>query len=235
MGSNLNEGTHKQVAFNGSAPSEKSSFWISYRVSRRTKSMYCHLAGSAIVKGLNVGRIDKWSEWRPTVIDTKWLLLSGASNPPNKIIVSDRRTRDTPRTVERGTFLPGVISDMANMQKSVGDKLVNSVQNLALTKAAASGHIRSFFQSCDEVRVRPVLYYTGHGETGTGNWCFADGTISIQEILDMRPARAYYPMIFSDACYSGHWANFCLNKNIPGFYCLAACPEYSKALDTRGL
>jgi len=40
-------------------------------------------------------------------------------------------------------------------------------------------------------------------------------------------------MIFSDTCYSGHWANFCLKKNLAGFNCLAACPEFSKAVDTK--
>jgi len=42
-------------------------------------------------------------------------------------------------------------------------------------------------------------------------------------------------MIFSDTCYSGHWANFCLKKKLSGFNCLAACPEFSKAVDTKGL
>ena len=41
-------------------------------------------------------------------------------------------------------------------------------------------------------------------------------------------------MIFSDACYSGHWANFCLRKGIGGFHCVAVCPEYSTAFDTKG-
>jgi len=42
-------------------------------------------------------------------------------------------------------------------------------------------------------------------------------------------------MIFSDACYSGHWANFCVKEGTTGFHCLVACPEYSKAIDTKGL
>ena len=40
-----------------------------------------------------------------------------------------------------------------------------------------------------------MLYYTGHGEIGTGNWCFADGTVSIQEIFNMVPVpgeRSFY-------------------------------------------
>jgi len=196
--------------------------------------MPCHFAGSAIAQGPNVGRIDQWLQWKPTSIETKWLLLSGASDPPNGIIISDRRTRDTPGT-SSGTFLSGVAHDLANMEAAVEAKLFNTVKDFYLAKSSALGHIRGLFDICEREQVKPILYYTGHGEIGTGNWCFADGTISIKEILDVLPKRTHYPMIFSDACYSGHWANSCLGKNIPGFHCLAACPEYSKAIDTKGL
>ena len=192
------------------------------------------LAGSAIAQGSSVGRIKKWRWWKPTSSEPMWLLLSGASDPPRGIYISDRRTRDVPG-VKGGTFLCGVAHDLANMEAAVGINLFNTVKDLYLTKSAAFGHIRSLFETCQREELKPFLYYTGHGEIGTGNWCFADGTISIQEILDMRPGGSYYPMIFSDACYSGHWANFCLEKNITGFHCLAACPDYSKAIDTKGL
>ena len=43
------------------------------------------LAGSAIAQGPNVGRIDLWSKWKPTDESTVWLLLSGATNPPEGI------------------------------------------------------------------------------------------------------------------------------------------------------
>ena len=192
------------------------------------------LAGSAVAQGSNVGRIDRWPQWSPTPIEPRWLLLSGASDPPSRITISDRRTRDTPGE-RRGTFLSGVTHDLANMQDTVESNLFNTVSNHYQTKSTALGHIKSLFDTCQREQVKPMLYYTGHGEIGTGNWCFADGTISIQEILDMRPEETHYPMIFSDACYSGHWANFCLKKNITGFHRLAACPEYSKAIDTKGL
>ncbi|CAH3144891.1 unnamed protein product, partial [Porites lobata] len=166
------------------------------------------LAGSAIAQGPNVGRIDRWSKWKPTDESTLWLLLSGASNPPENIEISKRRPRDDPGD-GNGAFLDGVTHDLANMEYLVRSKLYN-------TEAV------------------PMLYYTGHGETGTGNWCFANGTISIEEISNLLPVDCFYPMIFSDACYSGHWANFCLNNGIEGFECLAACPEYSNAFDTAG-
>ena len=140
-----------------------------------------------------VGRIDCWPQWLPTSNKTMWLLLSGASDPPSGISISDRRTKDTPGE-RRGTFLAGVTNDLLNMEAAVGDKLFNTVKDLYLTKSTASDHIQKFFDTCKLEEVKPILYYTGHGEIGTGNWCFADGTISIQEILDMRPEGTYYPM-----------------------------------------
>ena len=127
-----------------------------------------HLAGSAIAQGPDVGRIDKWSDWKPTSIETKWLLLSGASNPPRGITISDRRTRDTPGT-RSGTFLSGVAHDLANMEGAVGINLFNTVKDLYLTKSTAFGHIRSLFDTCRHKEIKPMLYYTGHGESWTGN------------------------------------------------------------------
>ena len=193
-----------------------------------------NFAGSAIAQGPFVGRIDCWSEWRPTREEPLWLLLSGATDPPKEIGISKRRTRDA-QGDRNGTFIAGVTRDLVNMEDVVETKLFNTVKDLYLTKEAALGHIRRLFEKCKLTKAHPMLYYTGHGEIGTGNWCFADGTISIQEIFDMVPVGGCYPMIFSDACYSGHWANFCLEKGISGFHCLAACPEYSTAFDTKGV
>ena len=184
-----------------------------------------HLAGSAI--GPNVGRIDKLSEWNPNRCKCRWLLLSGASNPPCGV---ERRTRDC-HGDRGGPFVSGVTQDLANMEVAVQAELFNTVKDLYLTRAAALDHIRRFFETCRRHRVKPMLYYTGYGEQGTGNWCFEDGKISIKTILDILPERTLPPMIISDTCYSGHWANFCLEKNIKGFHCLAACPEYSKSIN----
>ena len=71
-------------------------------------------AGSAIAQGPTVGRIDLWSDWQPTTRQPRWLLLSGASNPPDDIAISKRRTRDAPGD-RSGTFLPGVSHDLTNI------------------------------------------------------------------------------------------------------------------------
>ena len=192
-------------------------------------------AGSAIAQGPTIGRIDLLSEWQPTACQPIFLLLSGASNPPDDIAISKRRTRDAPNDIS-GTFLPGVSQDLANMQDTILAKarLSDTVRKLKLKKFEALESIRELFADCLSRKAKPMIYYTGHGEIGTGDWCFADGKITIQEILNLVPGGCFYPMIFSDACYSGHWANFCLRKGIGGFHCVAACPEYSTAFDTKG-
>merc|ERR1712154_154793 len=52
------------------------------------------------------------------------------------------------------------------------------------------------------------IYYTGHGETNTGNWCFSDGSVSLSDVL--KAVIAGYPNVPSIAlycgcCYSGNW------------------------------
>ena len=156
-------------------------------------------AGSAIAQGPYVGRIDCWLQWRPTREEPLWLLLSGATDPPKEIGISKRRTRDAPGD-RNGAFLAGVTRDLVNMEDVVGTKLFNTVKDLYLTKDAAVRHVTMVFEKCTQTKAHPMLYYTGHGEIGTGNWCFSDGTVSIQKIFDMVPAGCCYPMIFSDAC-----------------------------------
>ena len=51
----------------------------------------------------------------------------------------------------------------------------------------------------------------GHGEKGTGNWCFKDGTISFQEIFNLyrKFSAGRLLSLISDCCYSGHWVRMC--------------------------
>jgi len=56
-----------------------------------------------------------------------------------------------------------------------------------------------------------MIWYMGHSEEGTGDWCFKDGTISFQEIFDlyMTHFRGRLLHIISDCCYSGNWVHRC--------------------------
>ena len=79
-----------------------------------------------------------------------------------------------------------------------------------------------------------MIYYTGHGEMPTGNWCLADGTVGIDEIFDWIPTGMEPPTICTDSCFGGVWADFCIRKNIPGFHCLSATKAYQAAYDQTG-
>ena len=56
-----------------------------------------------------------------------------------------------------------------------------------------------------------VVYYLGHSEKGTGNWCFKDGTISFQEIFALyrKNCPGKLMSIITDCCYSGQWMIDC--------------------------
>ena len=196
------------------------------------------LAGSAIAQ--EAGLITTLDTWMPTPtasLKPKWLLLAGATDPPEDVSISDRRTRDAEGD-KSGAFLQGIAKDLANMEAAIfaiRGKLFNSIKDMYMTKGVALYHIKRFFDDCQIGGFKPMLYYTGHGQVGTGNWCFNDGTISVEEILGLLPGGCYYPVLFCDTCYSGNWANFCLEKAIPGLQCLSACPEFTTAMDVPGV
>ena len=155
--------------------------------------------------------------------------LVGATDPP-----CDTSTRRTRNINKNSSFLRGVTNDLATMEasKKVKKGLYNAVRDYYLEKDEARAKIKKFFSICKGDGSKPILYYTGHGQVGTGDWCFSDGTLSIQEIEEDVPRGCLYPLIISDACYSGRWANYCRAEELPGFECLAASPEFSAAYDS---
>ena len=56
-----------------------------------------------------------------------------------------------------------------------------------------------------------TLYYTGHGEKDTGNWCFKDGVISFNDIFELyvNHFKEKPLTIALDCSYSGNWINEC--------------------------
>ena len=51
------------------------------------------------------------------------------------------------------------------------------------------------------------MYYSGHGEKDTGNWCFKDGVITFDDVfgLYMDAMRGKPLCIVSDCCSAGKW------------------------------
>ena len=56
-----------------------------------------------------------------------------------------------------------------------------------------------------------LIWYTGHGEKGTGNWIFQDGNVKFEDIYQLykKCFKGRYLYIVSDCCYSGAWVVEC--------------------------
>ncbi len=52
-----------------------------------------------------------------------------------------------------------------------------------------------------------MLHYIGPGQRDTGNWCFKNGLISFEEIMELYTEhfKKRVLMIVSDCTYSGRW------------------------------
>jgi len=192
------------------------------------------LAGSAIKQG--AGKLTEWDNWKPPGSSYAWLLVAGAMDPPKTVIVSKRRFRDA----RNGSFLSGIKHDMRNMEDAIEKlnlgELKNTIRDLDMEKELVKKRVTQLFMHCKDKQLKPILYYTGHGEICSGDWCFSDGTLSIQEIESLFCGNLH-PLIISDCCFSGHWANYCMNKNIPNsdiqFHCLSASPDFSVSFDNK--
>ena len=56
-----------------------------------------------------------------------------------------------------------------------------------------------------------IIWYSGHGEDGTGNWCFKDGIITFQDIFNLYQKHflGKVLVIVSDCCFAGSWVHEC--------------------------
>lgn len=72
----------------------------------------------------------------------------------------------------------------------------------------ALASIKDFCQQAYANDKRAMIYYTGHGEEGSGDWCFPDnGRIRLRDIMDAcSPLPKHGLEIRSDTCFSGQWA-----------------------------
>lgn len=155
----------------------------------------------------------------------RWLLLAGAMNPPTGTNACERESASGEKS---GNFLSGVSADINHMQKKIGGDLCDILFDLKCTTRQAKDKIRSFMVACKGSDKHPVLYYTGHGAAGSGNWCFSDGQLSFDDVKACCEG-AQAPWIVIDCCYSGHWANLSRAKGWASV--LAASPYFMTALD----
>ena len=176
-----------------------------------------------------------------------WLLLQGAVDSPKKYkpISSSKHENDTKKEVEL-PFLKELVTDLKTVNdflhehKKYGTHLFSYSFQMRQTKETTLEEIRKLIKGCIENKAFPVIYYTGHGELGTGNWCFVNNEndqehIGITEIINLIPEDAQCKLltIISDCCYSGHWADYCASskESKEKVMVLASAPHYSSCED----
>ena len=185
-----------------------------------------------------------------------WLLLQGALDSPKIPKPEPKIPKPESSSKQKGDkklpFLNGLVTDLKTVcnfldkHKKDGAHLLSYSFQMRQTREITLLEIKKLLIECKTQKTYPVIYYTGHGELGTGNWCFLENEngqrknnsyIGIAEILQLFPDEGLEgPLtIISDCCYSGHWADYCaLNETYrKRVIVLASAPYYSSCEDGK--
>ena len=163
----------------------------------------------------------------------KWFLIAGAMDPPTGSGATSRVRNSGGCGQRSGKFLEGIELDFRHMTRAVGCDLYNRVHDMRLKLHEAKSRICDFFDECKKRECIPMLYYTGHGAAGSGNWCFEDGCLSFSDICELLPVGTEHLWILADCCFSGHWANQARHMYDKKVEVVAAVPYFMTALDTE--
>ena len=146
------------------------------------------------------------------------------------------------------------VCDFLNRHKKEGTHLLSYSFQMKQTKETVEKEIKNLLKVSKENDAFPVIYYTGHGERGTGNWMFMTDDHSlekhatnnlfknislkdIKEIINLNDEAEQNKLrcltIFTDCCFSGHWADSCAldNTTVDTVNVLASAPYYSVTVD----
>ena len=137
--------------------------------------------------------------------------MRGTTKPP-PTRVNGKRVSD---------YLPATIADIKIVEQDMNSVqeeticrniLFETVAVTTLTKKGALKYTRMLFQkviqNADPGRKYAAIFYSGHGTVGTGNWCFNEGRVGLEDILEI--ARHYSAGfdcldLVLDCCCSGNW------------------------------
>eukprot|EP01084_Bolivina_argentea_P154879 269958_1 len=155
-------------------------------------------------------------------ISQSWLILAGSTDPPNNINAQKEEDFGGD-SKEDGNYLSQIVKNMQIVEQSLQfkdkSKLYNSYRNMKAKRADGLAQIEGLFESA--VKNKDIfvnIYYTGHGSDG--NWCFNDGVIKLQDIIDIASKyKNYFDQVFkanneftafgvgisSQCCKSGNW------------------------------
>eukprot|EP01084_Bolivina_argentea_P025158 46796_1 len=132
------------------------------------------------------------------------LLIRGCTNPPKDVKVSKKKG------TKNGNYLKGMTIDMMNMEQWCNENFhfYNAISNNNMTAATV---LKEISNACKYAKLNKALglriYYTGHGETGTGNWLFKDKALSLNSIINAIKTHwgSKHLVLYCDCCYGGNW------------------------------
>lgn len=124
-----------------------------------------------------------------------------------------------------GDFLDGVYGDWIEISKALKQKRWE-VSGASISVGAAAKpqeELRKLQSFADQQGKRvKLLYYSGHGQKGTGDWAFDGGSVGLQDVLGIFgrsekrrrtsngeyrvPVRMQTLIMVADCCYAGQWA-----------------------------
>lgn len=173
------------------------------------------------------------SEWLSTYLgskNTSWFIFQGATNPPGK----------THSCKHNNGEYRNLLKDLKTAKKFIKNHQEFSLErynfNNLSEKKQISKDIKNFLKNISECNepTLPVLYYTGHGIIGSGNWSFNDGQqISIKDVEGMIPSTLDKVFIIVDSCFSGHWADYCMKTTNCKMEVLAASSYCMESFDNK--
>lgn len=169
---------------------------------------------------------------------------SGVARPAAEYSLTGEKYPD-PNTWHKDlNALHGVKKDIANVGKHIMEEFnvnVDAHDNVATGQDARMLIEKLFSRNSDQY----FIYYSGHGEHGTGDWCFGNDRLSLSDVLGMWDSRVtkrdtQYLIILADCCYSGSWANDHRvlkrvsqeDPTFPHIIIQAACKHNETSLDT---
>ena len=133
------------------------------------------------------------------------IAIGGAETSPPQIEAIDKVRASA-------NFLADILFDLSQMQ----DYAINDLPELCGTfydiRGSKKNTKKKVLQSIGECAKLDTpwihIYYTGKGEKHTGNWCFADGVISYNDILDVINSECCRPKniwIYTSCPYAIYW------------------------------
>ena len=164
-------------------------------------------------------------------------LLIGSSFKPSLGSRAVPRTRVGDRASHDN--LEGILSDMTSMRtffRNHGVEIENILFNAQYTmpKRDVLSYVGKLF---GKPATSYIIYFSGHGQSGSGNWCVTDkDCINLREIRDLWDAAIRQNpgqkslLLIADCCFSGSWVDQLVN--VSDIHMSASCGRNETCLDT---